>query len=97
MTKATVFTLKLEADLRDAFMAATEAEHRPASQVVRELMREYVRSQQQREAYEAFVQEKVDIARAQIAQGRHTSNEEVAAEFAARRDAVRRQLGSRQP
>ena len=57
MTKATVFTLKLEAELRDAFMAATEAEHRPASQVVRELMREYVRSRQQRQAYEAFVQD----------------------------------------
>jgi predicted transcriptional regulator len=94
MTKATVFTLKLEAELRDAFMAATEAEHRPASQVVRDLMREYVRSRQQRQAYEAFVQEKVDIARAQIAEGRHTSNEEVAAEFAARRDAVRQRLGS---
>jgi predicted transcriptional regulator len=94
MTKATVFTLKLEAELRDAFMAATEAEHRPASQVVRELMREYVRNQQQRQAYEAFVQDKVDIARAQIAEGRHTSNEEVEAEFTARRDAVRRRTGA---
>ena len=96
MTKATVFTLKLEAELRDAFMAATEAEHRPASQVVRELMRDYVRSRQQRQAYEAFVQDKVERARAQIAEGRHTSNEEVAAEFAGRRDAVRRRIGSRQ-
>ena len=94
MTKATVFTLKLEAELRDAFIAATEAEHRPASQVVRELMREYVRSREQRQAYEAFVQEKVDLARAQIAEGRHTSNEEVAAEFAARREAVRRRTGA---
>jgi predicted transcriptional regulator len=94
MTKATVFTLKLEAELRDAFMAATEAEHRPASQVVRELMREYVRNQQQRQTYEAFVQDKVDIARAQIAEGRHTSNEEVEAEFTARRDAVRRRSGA---
>ena len=94
MTKATVFTLKLEAELRDAFIAATEAEHRPASQVVRELMREYVRSREQRQAYEAFVQEKVDLARAQITEGRHTSNEEVAAEFAARREAVRRRTGA---
>ena len=94
MTKATVFTLKLEAELRDAFMAATEAEHRPASQVVRELMREYVRSRQQRQAYEAFVQDKVELARAQIAEGRHASDETVVAEFAARRDAVRRQAGA---
>lgn len=94
MTKATVFTLKLEAELRDAFMAATEAEHRPASQVVRELMREYVRSRQQRQAYEAFVQDKVERARGQIAEGRHASDESVEAEFAARRDAVRRQAGA---
>ena len=94
MTKATVFTLKLEAELRDAFMAATEAEHRPASQVVRELMREYVRSRQQRQAYEAFVQDKVERARAQIAEGRHASDETVEAEFTARRDAVRRQAGA---
>ena len=77
-------------------MGATQAEDRPASQVVRELMREYIRSQQQRQTYDAFLQDKVDIARAQIAEGRHTSNEEVAAEFAARRDAVRRRIGSRQ-
>jgi hypothetical protein len=40
------------------------------------------------------VQAKVDIARAQIAEGRHNSNEEVVAEFAACRDAVRRRIGS---
>ncbi len=90
MAKATVFTMKLEAELRDAFMAAAQAEDRPASQVVRELMREYIRSQQQRQTYDAFLQDKVNIARAQIAEGRHTSNEEVAAEFAARRDALLR-------
>lgn len=90
MAKATVFTMKLEADLRDAFMAATQAEDRPASQVVRELMREYVRGQQQRQAYDAFLQDKVDIARAQIAAGRHASDETVDAEFAARRDAMLR-------
>ena len=90
MAKATVFTMKLEVDLRDAFMAATQAEDRPASQVVRELMREYIRSQQQRQTYDAFLQDKVDIARAQIAEGRHASNETVEAEFSARRDALLR-------
>lgn len=90
MAKATVFTMKLEADLRDAFMAATQAEDRPASQVVRELMREYIRSQQQRQTYDAFLQDKVNISRAQIAEGRHASNETVEAEFSARRDALLR-------
>jgi len=42
MSKEAVFTMKLEPELRDQFMAEAEASHRPASQVVRELMREFV-------------------------------------------------------
>ena len=44
--KEAVFTMKLEPELRNAFMAAAESAHRPASQVMRELMREYVQRQQ---------------------------------------------------
>ena len=39
MSKEAVFTMKLEPELRAAFMAEAEALDRPASQVVRELMR----------------------------------------------------------
>ena len=39
MSKEAVFTMKLEPELRTEFMAETEAADRPASQVVRELMR----------------------------------------------------------
>lgn len=42
MLKEAVFTMKLEPELRDAFMAEAEATHRPASQIVRELMRDFV-------------------------------------------------------
>ncbi|HET9644085.1 MAG TPA: type II toxin-antitoxin system RelE/ParE family toxin [Burkholderiaceae bacterium] len=38
MPEEAVFTMKLEPELRDAFMAEAEASHRPASQVVRELL-----------------------------------------------------------
>jgi predicted transcriptional regulator len=91
MSKQAVFTMKLESELRDEFMAAAEAAHRPASQLVRELMRKFV--QQQREAldYDEFVRRKVDIARASIKAGRSRSNEDVGADFAARRAAA---LGS---
>lgn len=82
MTKAAVFTMKLEADLRDEFMAAAEASHRPASQVVRELMREFV--QRQRD-HDAFLHRKVEAARTSIREGRGRPNEAVEAEFAARR------------
>lgn len=78
MAKEAVFTMKLEPELRDAFMAAAKKEDRPASQIVREFMRDYV--QQDRE-YVAFLQRKVDQARADIAAGRVHSHEEVVAEM----------------
>lgn len=34
MSKEAVFTMKLEAELREEFMAAAQAAHRPASQRV---------------------------------------------------------------
>lgn len=83
MSKAAVFTLKIEPDLRAEFMAAAEATHRPASQVVRELMREFV--QQQRTEHTAFLQQKVDAARQSIGIGQGRPNEAVEAEFATRR------------
>lgn len=85
MSKAAVFTMKLEQELRDEFIAAAEASHRSASQVVRELMRGFVQQQSDRSAYIAFLQEKVDIARESIALGEGFSSEEVEAEFAERR------------
>jgi predicted transcriptional regulator len=58
MSKEAVFTMKLEPELRDAFMAEAQASHRPASQVVRELMREFVDRQQKARDYEAFLRAK---------------------------------------
>jgi len=85
MPKEAVFTMKLEPDLRAEFMAAAETAHRPASQILRELMREFVRRQHDQQEYEAFLRQKVDKARLSVAAGRGRSNEEVEAEFAARR------------
>ena len=75
MGKEAVFTMKLEADLRADFMAETDALHRPASQVVRELMRE-------------FVERKVALARMSMQAGQGFGNDEVEAEFAERRARV---------
>ena len=85
MAKEAVFTMKLEADLRADFIAETEALHRPASQVVRELMREFVQHQRQKREHSAFVERKVAAARASIQAGHGYGNEEVAADFASRR------------
>lgn len=88
MPKEAVFTMKLEPELRAQFMAEAEAADRPASQVVRELMREFVRRQREARAYDEFLKRKVDIGRAEMRAGLGQSNEEVEAQFAARRAGV---------
>jgi predicted transcriptional regulator len=85
MSKQAVFTMKLESDLREQFMAEAEAAHRPASQIVREMMRQFVQTQRESREYEAFLQRKVDIARVSMRSGDGLTNDEIEAEFAARR------------
>jgi predicted transcriptional regulator len=88
MSKEAVFTMKLEPELRADFMAEAQASHRPASQVLRELMREFVQRQRQSREYDQYFSGKVETGRASMRAGRGRSNEEVEAEFAARRAAV---------
>ncbi len=93
MAKEAVFTMKLEPELRDAFMAAAKDADRPASQIVREFMRGYV---QQDLEYVAWLQRKVDKARESIAAGRGRSDDEVRADFAKRRAKWERQARERE-
>lgn len=85
MPKEAVFTMKLEPELRAEFMAAAAADDRPASQIVRELMRDYIARQQQAREYDDYLRRKVEIARVSVRAGRGRSNDEVEARFAARR------------
>ena len=50
-----------------------------------EMMRQFVQTQRESREYEAFLQRKVDIARTSMHSGNGLTNEEVEAEFAARR------------
>jgi LmbE family N-acetylglucosaminyl deacetylase len=79
--------------VRDAFRAAPAPSHRPASQVVRELMREFVERQRQAREYDMFLRTKVDTARAQIASGQVSSSADVETRFDARRAALRAKAG----
>jgi predicted transcriptional regulator len=88
MSKQAVFTMKLEPELREEFMAEAEASHRPASQIVREMMRQFVQTQRESREYEAFLQRKVDSARISMRAGEGLTNEEVEAQFATRRAQV---------
>jgi predicted transcriptional regulator len=88
MSKEAVFTMKLEPNLRAEFMAEAEAIHRPASQVLRELMREFVERQREAREYDQFLHDKVEAGRASMRAGLGQSNDEVEAKFAARRAKV---------
>lgn len=88
MSKEAVFTMKLETDLRSDFMAEAEAARRPASQVLRELMREFIQRQRDARSYDDFLKVKVEAGRTAMRTGLGKSNDEVEAAFATRRASV---------
>jgi len=91
MPKEAVFTMKLEPELRADFMAEAEAAHRPASQVLRELMRDFIkrqREEREEREYDEFLSRKVDASRVSMRAGVSYSNDEVELMFAARRGGV---------
>jgi len=85
MSKDAVFTMKLESALRNDFLAEADAAHRPASQIIRELMRDFIQRQRALRSHEQYVNQKVSAARLSIQAGVGIANEDVEAEFAARR------------
>jgi predicted transcriptional regulator len=87
--KEAVFTMKLEHQLRDDFMAEAQAMDRPASQIVREFMREFLERRKAERDRDALLRRKVEAARADVRAGRTRSNEEVEADFASRRASLR--------
>lgn len=93
MPKQAVFTMKLEPELREEFMAEAAGEDRPASQVVRELMRRYIDERRHAREYDDFLRRKVDLARRQKDTDEHFSNEEVEARAAERRQKLLHQAG----
>ncbi len=88
MSKEAVFTMKLEPELRADFMAEAAGEDRPASQVMRELMRGYIEQRRQAREYDDYLRRKVEAGRASMRAGRGRSNDEIEAELAARRNKV---------
>jgi len=91
MTTKAVFTMKLEPELRDTFMAEAAADDRPAAQVVRELMRGYIKQRRHAREYDVYLHRKVDLARADKAAGHSFSNSDIEAEFSAARDKLLQQ------
>lgn len=86
MTKQAVFTMKLEPELRAEFVSEAAAEDRPASQVLRELMRGYIKQRRESREHDDYLMQKIETARASMRSGQGRSNDEVEAAFAARRE-----------
>ncbi len=85
MAKEAVFTMKLEPELRAQFVAEAAGEDRPASQVMRELMRDYIRDRREKREYEDHLRRKVTAARESMRAGRGRTNDDIEAAFAAKR------------
>ena len=85
MSKEAVFTMKLESTLRAEFMAEVKKSHRPAAQIIRDLMREFIQRQRETREYEVFLRQKVLAARSSMRAGKGRSNDEVEAKFRKRR------------
>src|SRR5690625_2440720 len=94
-SKNSVFTMKLESELHEEFMAEAKACHRPAAQIVREFMRDFVRSQRDTRAYDALLHDKAEAARQEIREGRFSPSSEVEARVADKR--VRLLAGLNEP
>lgn len=95
MAKEAVFTMKLEPELRDAFMVEAAELDRPASQIVRELMKEFIdRREEEKRSYVEFIRRKVEKSRKSIEAGHTYTNEEVQARMRQRIEALERR-GSR--
>ena len=92
MAKEAVFTLKIEEDLLDAFMAEAAAMDRPASQLVREFMRDFVRARREEREHDAWFRAEVEKA---LKDKRPTiPDEEVMREARAKIDAAARRKRS---
>lgn len=53
MPKAEVLPVRIDAELKAVFLKVAEMEDRPASQIIRELIRDYVKSHAQLDLVEA--------------------------------------------
>ena len=76
------FTIRVDEELKDAFIKAAKDAHRTGGQVVREFMESYIR---ERAEYDAWLAKKIERARRDIEEGRFLTQAEVNARASARK------------
>ncbi len=93
MNQAT-FTFRVDENLKDEFTAVAKARDRNGAQLLRDFMRDFIRQQKDAMEYDAWLRNRVQIARESANAGKLISAAEVEAKFAAKRAATRRRLDS---
>lgn len=88
MNKEAIFTLTLEQELRDEFVAAAEASDRSPAEILQDMMQDFILQQKMSPDYVAFMQEKVAVARSELAAGKGIPGKDVEQRFAAMRAAA---------
>lgn len=83
------FTLRVDDELKEAFVEAARQHDRTGAQLVRDFMRDYVQKARATADYEDWFRDRVEAGRADVRAGRLSDNAEVEGRFAARRAAVR--------
>ena len=89
MTDAT-FTFRVDESLKADFTAAARGLDRTGAQLLRDFMRDFVRQQQEKQAYDAWFRREVQAGLDDVSAGRLLSADGGEARFAARRAEVQR-------
>ena len=89
MSESTV-VIRVDEALKAAFAGAAKDADRTVSQLIRDYMREYVQSKEDRDAYETWFRAGVEEGLAEARAGKLISGDEVEAHFAKRREETRR-------
>jgi predicted transcriptional regulator len=85
MRKDVQMSIKMEPELHEQFMAAAANRHRPAAQIIRDLMRDFVNVQATAAEHDLWFQDQVSAGIAAANAGKLTANAEVESAFSARR------------
>jgi predicted transcriptional regulator len=93
MSEAT-FTFRVEEDLKAKFAEAAKAEDMTGAQLLRRFMRDYVEHQREAAEYDAWFRRQVEIGLESARRGELIPNEQVEAEFAARRAATLKKIAA---
>jgi predicted transcriptional regulator len=97
MPKDTVFTVKIESDLRAAFIAEAEAVHRPASQLVRDFMRDFIAERRAAREHDGWFRRQVEEGVRQAEDNTFTRipHEEITGEWQTQLAALMKKAGRR--